>query len=302
MILLNRYFHPDHSATSELVSSLAFALSERGISVTVITSRLRYEGGDPLLPRRETIRGVDVHRVWSSKRGRSRLFGRSLDYGSFYLAAGWRLWRLACASDVIVAKTDPPLLSVMAAPITKLRGARLVNWLQDVFPEAAEALNIGGSLGSVAFRFLRPLRNWSLHSASMNVVVGEGMAERLRVEGIARERIWVIPNWSDRALIKPIPVAQNALRKNWALNDRFVVGYAGNLGRAHDVATIIEAMTLLHERAIHSSGDDVARQIAFLFVGGGARRAELEREVLKRKLSECAAASLSTPRASRRDP
>jgi glycosyltransferase involved in cell wall biosynthesis len=283
VILINRYFHPDHSATSELVSSLALALSERGMSVTVITSRLRYEGGEPL-PGREAIRGVDVHRVWSSKRGRSQLFGRSLDYGSFYLAAGWRLWRLAVAGDVIVAKTDPPLLSVMAALITRLRRARLINWLQDIFPEAAEALNIGGSLGSVAFRFLRPLRNWSLHSASMNVVVGEGMAARLKAEGVARERIRVIPNWSNRALIKPIPMAQNALRKSWALNDRFVVGYAGNLGRAHDIATIIEAMTLLQQRAIHSPGDDVARQIAFLFVGSGARRAELEGEVLKRRL------------------
>ena len=51
------------------------------------------------------------------------------------------------AGDVIVAKTDPPLLSVVLAPIAKLKGAHLVNWLQDVFPEVVEKLNTGGFVG-----------------------------------------------------------------------------------------------------------------------------------------------------------
>jgi glycosyltransferase involved in cell wall biosynthesis len=285
VVFLNRYFHPDHSPTSVLLSDLAFALSQRGIKVTVITSRLRYEGGDRLLPHHEIIQGVDVHRVWTSRRGRSGLLGRSLDYGSFYLAAAWRLWRLTHPNDIIVAKTDPPLLSVMAALIARLRGTRLVNWLQDIFPEVAEALKVGGGLGSAAFRLIRPLRNWSLHSAHANVVVGAKMAEHLKVEGIAREKIRIIPNWSDGTLIVPSAAAQNELRRSWALNDRFVVGYAGNLGRAHDIATIIDAMTLLHEQAINSFEDDVARRINFVFVGGGAQLARLEREALQRRLT-----------------
>jgi glycosyltransferase involved in cell wall biosynthesis len=111
------------------------------------------------------------------------------------------------------------------------------------------------------------------------------MAEHLKVEGIAREKIRIIPNWSDGTLIVPSAAAQNELRRSWALNDRFVVGYAGNLGRAHDIATIIDAMTLLHEQAINSFEDDVARRINFVFVGGGAQLARLEREALQRRLT-----------------
>ena len=124
IIFLNRYFYPDHAATSEMLSDLAFALSCRAFNITVITSRLRYDETESLLPSRESIRGVDVWRVWTSRHGRNRLLGRSLDYASFYLAAGWRLWRLACPSNIVVAKTDPPLLSVVAACIARLRGAR----------------------------------------------------------------------------------------------------------------------------------------------------------------------------------
>ena len=63
------------------------------------------------------------------------------------------------------------------------------------------------------------------------------------------------------------------------------MAYAGNLGRAHDIATIIETMTLLHQRTGSSSADDVARRVMFLFIGGGAQRATLEQEVQKRRLT-----------------
>ena len=122
MIFINRYFHPDLSATSEMLSDLAFALSELGMSVTIITSRLRYEDGKALYSPSEIIRGVQIHRVWTSQFGRFLLLGRSLDYLSFFFAAGWRLWRLARAGDVVVAKTDPPLLSVMAAAVPRRGG------------------------------------------------------------------------------------------------------------------------------------------------------------------------------------
>ena len=43
VIFINRYFHPDISATGDLLSELAFALNDRGMPATVIASRLRYE-------------------------------------------------------------------------------------------------------------------------------------------------------------------------------------------------------------------------------------------------------------------
>ena len=141
--------------------------------------------------------------------------GRSVDYLTFYLSSAWHVWRIAQAGDVIVAKTDPPLLSVPMAIIAKMKGADLVNWLQDIFPEVAEALNVGGALGRLATAVLRPVRNWSLRSAKVNVVVGEGMAARLQELGLPPEKIKVISNWADSALISPLPPEESALRKEW---------------------------------------------------------------------------------------
>lgn len=90
--------------------------------------------------RRDTVDGVEVFRVWTSQFGRDKLIGRAVDYASFYLFAALSLRRFARPGDIVIAKTDPPLLSVVIAPIARWRGARLVNWLQDLFPEIAEAV------------------------------------------------------------------------------------------------------------------------------------------------------------------
>ena len=164
------------------------------------------------------------------------------------------------------------------ALIAKLRGAHLVNWLQDIFPEVAEAINVGGAVGRVTSASLKPLRNWSLRSAKVNVVVGEKMASRLHSMGV--NNVEVINNWADQALISPLPAAESEFRKEWVPKDCFVVCYAGNLGRVHDIDTVLSAMTLLQEDAKRSS--DLAAEIMFVFVGGGANKVRLEREAQRR--------------------
>lgn len=286
VIFLNRYFHPDHSATSQMLSELAFGLAAAGLDVRVITCRQRYEDPGAGLPARETIRGVQVHRIATTRFGRAWLPGRALDYLTFYLAAAWRLWRLAGRGDVVVAKTDPPLLSVVAAPVARLRGARLVNWLQDVFPEVAEALHVGGRAGRLPFALLRRLRNRSLRAAAVNVVLGTRMAETLQRRGIPADRIRIVPNWADGATVRPVAPAANALRTEWGLDGCFVAGYSGNLGRAHEVDTLVDAMVRLQRTSRSARGGDGAtpREIRFLFIGGGARTPQLQAAVARHGL------------------
>src|SRR5882762_1434401 len=155
IVFVNRFFFPDQSATSQILTDLAFYLAGSGHDVHVVTSRQRYEEPRASLPSAEVVKGVKIHRIWTSRFGRDKLLGRTADYLSFYLSAGWRLLHLAARDDTLVAKTDPPLISIVAAVVARLRGARLVNWVQDVFPETAMALGVTGMrgwLGSVLQR------------------------------------------------------------------------------------------------------------------------------------------------------
>jgi colanic acid biosynthesis glycosyl transferase WcaI len=274
IVFVNRFFFPDHSATSQMLSDLAFDLAKSGKAVEIVTSRLRYDDPTAQLPPFETIDGVSVHRVWTSRFGRGNLVGRAVDYLTFYATAAWMLWQRTDANTIVVAKTDPPLISIIAAPIARLRGAKLINWLQDFFPEVASALGIKLMRWPIS-NLLQFLRNKTLRMAHMNVVLGKLMAAKVALQGVPLEQIRLIPNWADGALIKPIPREENSLRKLWNLENKFVVGYSGNLGRAHEFNTILDAAEELSHR----------QDIVFLFIGGGVQRVALEQEVLNRKLS-----------------
>jgi colanic acid biosynthesis glycosyl transferase WcaI len=256
-----------------MVSDLAFHLASRGWSTGVITSRQRYDDASARLAPRENVKGVDVRRVWSTRFGRAFLPGRAIDYATFYCSAFFAIRRERDA--IIVPLTDPPLISVVAA----LASRRIVNWLQDLFPEVANALGIR------APRFLRRIRDWSLRRARMNVAIGAEMAKRVaaphpafghplpadagrgatntsieicppsprsRGEGARRAdegpRVTVRDNWADAAL-HPVPRERDA---------PFTVVYSGNLGRAHEFGTMIDAMHALPE-------------VRFVITGGGAQ-------------------------------
>ena len=148
-----------------MLSELAFELVGKGHRIQIITSRQRYEAPDQHLPPHECYRGVEIHRVWTSRFGRANLAGRAIDYATFYTVAAWRLWRIARRDAVVISKTAPPMLSVITGPVARLRGCYHVNWLQDIFPEVAESFGVGGAKAQPAFRALRWLRNRSLRGA-----------------------------------------------------------------------------------------------------------------------------------------
>lgn len=258
IIFLNRFFSPDHAATSQMLADLTTDLARRGLSVQVIASRLRYDDPQARLPNRETRDGTQVYRVWSSRFGRHFLPGRLMDYLTFHLSAACRLFLSARRDDLVVVLSDPPLLAVSQWPVIRLRQARLLTWNHDIFPEVATLLGVR-PFGNPGLRLLRWLRNQTWQHATRNVVLGERMAERLQQEGVPAERIRTIHNWSDGQNIRPLAHAENPLRTEWGVNGRFVVGYSGNLGRAHEVDTILAAARELEHRP----------EICFLFIGGG---------------------------------
>ncbi len=286
ILFVNRFFFPDHSATSQILSDLAFALAARGYKIEVITSFLSYDGPRKL-KRRESVGGVSIVRLPTSAFGRGKLVGRAIDYLTFYVSVFLSLmWRVR-RGDIVVAKTDPPLLSLLAAPICRLKGARSVNWLQDLFPEVAEALGMGNApLQKTLFSLLGPLRDATLKSACMNVVIGEQMALKLIGHGVPQPQIQIIKNWASGKFIRRAEPKDNALRKEWGLKDAFVIGYSGNLGRAHEIETFLAAIEALERQAVPGgcANHDLAGQVRWLFIGGGAQMEMLKREVERRAL------------------
>jgi glycosyltransferase involved in cell wall biosynthesis len=273
IVFVNRYFHPDESATSQLLTDLASALADAGLFVHVICSRQRYDDAGVRLRSHESVGGVAVRRVWTTRFGRAQLAGRALDYASFYVSSAIAMLGSVGRGDTLIAETDPPLISIVAMVAAKLKGAHLVNWLQDIFPEVATMLG-ANPLPPILDRLLRRYRDRSLRAARVNVVLGERMREQLESGGISSERIEVIENWAESRSDAPKSAVGSALRAELGLSHNFVVGYSGNLGRAHEFHTLLGAAEMLRTDP----------RIVFLMIGGGAGMVQLEREVRERAL------------------
>jgi len=262
IIFVNRFYCPDQSATSQLLTDLTTKLDfDSNVEIVVVTSRRVMSDPNISLNSEDIVDGVNVKRVYTTNFGKNVLLGRLLDFFFFYITSFFMLLRIANKNDVVVVKTDPPLISVTSSIAVRLKGAKQINWLQDIYPEVASRLGVKGFNGFLG-KLLINIRNYTLRKALFNVVLGDVMFSHVESLGIESNKIKIIHNWSDGEVIKPIDKESNHLIKEWGLENKFVVCYSGNMGRAHEFDTILDAI----EKLVSN------KNIIFLFIGDGAKK------------------------------
>lgn len=264
IIFINRFYRPDEQATAQLLRDLAEGLAALGHHVTVIASQ-----PSPGRPGAEVLDGVRVLRVSSPCAGRRGAFSRIPALVGFLRGALRLLDETARTGDIVVPLTDPPLLGCFVQRRARARGARVVHWVQDIYPEIAMALGRIPGPG-----LLRRWRDRTWQGADACVTLGRDMAAFMMERRAAAPRIQ--PNWAPAGLAPADASASTALRTEWGIPAAsLVVMYSGNLGRVHDLAPVIA----LAERLRNESG------ITFVFAGSGAHRAFLEAEAQKHRLA-----------------
>ena len=253
ILLLNQFFWPDSSATSQLLTDLARGLRDRGHEVFAIAADVGYAPS----ALGEAPPDVTVYRVKALPFVRGRV-GRVLSYLSFYISATLRGLTIP-RPDLVLTLTTPPLLSLLGTILKLFRGSRHFIWEMDVYPDVAVDLEYFQA-GGLADRLTGAVADLSRRRADGILSLGECMRDRLVRRGIPAEKISVAENWADGNAIHPMPRARS--------DGKLVLLYSGNLGLAHDLGTVTEAIAALSKSA--------SDRFRFLFVGSGGRRQELE--------------------------
>jgi colanic acid biosynthesis glycosyl transferase WcaI len=257
VLFVNRLYWPSGAATAQLLADLAEGLAAAGRDVHVIAAgeaSTRHQG-------------VTVHRTGTPE-AHGGLLSRAWNHRRFLRAARRLLEQQVRPGDTVVALTDPPQLGPLVAEVAAARGARVIHWIQDIYPEIA-AVHFGGSVRWL----LGPLerrRDAAWRQADACVTLGGDMGRFVASREVDPDRIQLVPNWAPHELDRPAAAADVAQRRAaWGCADQFVVCYSGNLGRVHEFATVLGAAGLLRDEP----------GIRFLFIGRGPRYVEVAAEV-----------------------
>jgi glycosyltransferase involved in cell wall biosynthesis len=261
IIVISQFFGPDQSAVGQFLADFADGAAAAGHDVTIICGTNDYAPGDVAArssDQRENSESVAGFRAGEGTiriaRVRTAAFSQNkmrklISYATFYAGAIWRALSIA-RPDVVVTLTAPPGLAWIGWLAQQVRGCRHVAWEMDLYPDIAIALDIPVAA------WTSPILDFPRRRADTIIALGDCMKTRLRQHRIPEDRITVAENWADGRNIFPAPFPKLPPMR---------ILYSGNLGLAHDVATIRTVMEHLADR----------RELLFVFAGGGLARREL---------------------------
>jgi len=266
VVLVEQYFYPDGWGGAEIPRDIAIALTSGGLAVDVVCGSEQYAPLPPGPPAPDPqAHGVRIVRVPRLLRGPVRRL-RLLRVLWFCLCALPTLL-LRPRVALFVTQTNPPLVVPAVALVAALRRTPLVIIAQDVYPEVLFASGL--SRGSLSGRLLAHLFAWAYRRAHRVVVLGPFMRERMLRKGVEPERIVTVSNWAT-GVLRCQRGADNPLRAEWQLAQRFVVLYSGNVGIGHEFETFLRGVA----RAAREHDE-----LAVVFIGAGSRLDELRTQV-----------------------
>jgi len=269
ILVLSQYFWPETFRITEVVQSLRDA----GCDVTVLTGQPNYldgvvtSGYSAASLRTQIHDGLTIHRVPLVPRGHGSALRLALNYLSFVVSAAvFGPWLLRGQRvDVIFVYAPSPILQVMPAVWLKwVKGAKLVTWVQDLWPESLSATGFVRNtkvLGAVA-----ALVRWIYRKNDLLLVQSQAFIEQV-VQMAGRTPVIYHPNPGELAFSKPSMDGSCPLK----LEQGFNVVFAGNLGTVQALNTLLEAAKLLRNE----------EDVRFVLVGSGSRSEWLQHEVIR---------------------
>ena len=279
ILFLSDNFPPEVNAPASRTHEHCRQWVAAGEQVTVITCAPNFPTGKVFdgyrnrLWQQETVDGIRVIRVWSYISANEGFVKRILDYTS-YMASAF-IASLAVRRVDVVVGTSPQFFTAVAAwAVAALKRVPFIFELRDLWPESIKA--VGAMKESAAIRGLERLELFLYRRAARIVSVTHSFRATLMRRGIDGDKIDVVTNGVDVSRFTPRP-RDPALEAALAFNDCFVAGYIGTHGMAHGLETLLDAMERLRA---HPEG----RQIRLLFLGDGAKKAELQTAAQRRQL------------------
>jgi glycosyltransferase involved in cell wall biosynthesis len=274
--IITQFYPPDYAATGQLIEELVNQLARLGMHVHVFTGQPGYAFQEETAPSVESSERIWIRRSRTSQIWPRRIRGRALNGLLFCLRAGVHLLKSASRGEVLLLTTEPPYLLILGFLAHLCFGTPYVCLLYDLYPDVAVELNVVPPHHWIV-RFWDWLNRLIWKNASNVIVLSATMKERIIAKcPEIEDKIAVIHSWADPNSIKPVDKQDNWFAHQFNLVEKFTVLYSGNMGRCHDMDTILAAAEQLQNEPIQ-----------FVFIGNGAKREACIEKAQSLKLENC---------------
>ncbi|MEA2030871.1 MAG: glycosyltransferase family 4 protein [candidate division Zixibacteria bacterium] len=277
ILIITQYFPPERGAVRRL-AEFARYFAHEGVDVSVLTAIPNYPDG--IVPEKyrgrffyqEEIDGVKIYRSWVLPASNRYPGKRMIGFIIFLVTALINSLRIKGKFDIVLSSSPPVNTPVIGWLVSKLHHARFILEIRDLQPESSE--EFGNLKQSFFTKLLKKFMHWIYRRADHIVGVTDGISEYMKKIGIPSNQVSTIKSGVGNEFLA---AHSNGIRKKFGWENKFLVLYAGTLGWAHSLETLIEAARNLVDQP----------DIYFVFAGDGQKRQALEGMVRDYGLKNC---------------
>lgn len=273
ILIISQYFYPENFRINDFATKMV----KRGHDVTVLTGLPNYPNGkffgEYTVFKEEIINGAKVIRMPLFPRGNGGKIALLLNYISFLMSCiffGLFQIRRVKADLIFAVNYTPPTASLIGLLASKIYKKPLYIWVQDLWPESLSAT------GTIKSKYLLGLVKQTMtfiyRQATGILIQSRSFRSKINAAVNDENKIHYFPNWAEDLYEKRDLSNKNQFAK-FIPKDKFIVMFAGNLGVAQSLETIIDAAERVRSHPIH-----------WAIVGDGRQSEWLDKIILEKKL------------------
>lgn len=265
-------FPPDQVSTSYLYGDIAQKLVMEGYELEVITTWPHYNYNENFKDksnfgfffRRTDYHGAKVYHIKQSKDGSiAKRFLYIMYFHFLFLFKALTLKKI----DLIITPSPPLTSGLLSGIVAKIRNAKSIYNVQEIYPDVI--LKQGKIKSEFIIHLLKKIESTTYSLANKVITIDERFSKTIK-DRLIDEKLITIPNFIDTQLYKPF---EGEYPADLVFENKFIVGYIGNLGKVQNWNAVLKAAENLVE----------INEIHFLIIGGGTEYERLVSECESRK-------------------
>lgn len=273
-VILSTHFWPERF----IINDLALKFKEKNCKFSIITGMPNYPKGEIFNKyknikklHKEYYKGIEVLRIPIYPRKNASSFNLIMNYFSF-IFNGIRFLKSHQFENkierIFVYATSPITACLLGIYLKKKLNCKMIVWVQDLWPESVEST---GHIKNLFFlKIISEIVKYIYKNTDL--IIAQSNSFKNNIKKYCNKKIYVVENFHWNLKPKSKIKFNNSLKK--IINNYFCVTFAGNIGKAQSVITILKAAKKL----------ETYKQIKFLFVGDGSEVIKCKNYINKKNI------------------